>query len=75
MNDSFDLGFDFRERGNGTVEITRHGRLVTTLAGESAERFRHRVQSLDAKGRQRAMARATGQYKFGNERTARNRRR
>ncbi|NUS73222.1 MAG: hypothetical protein HOQ05_07435 [Corynebacteriales bacterium] len=60
-------GFEFRVQGNDVV-ISHHGKSVTTLRGERAARF---VQEVDAGDPQLVMARWTGNYKRGNERTAR----
>ena len=62
-------GFDWHERKDGTVEITRHGRTVTVLRGGRAAKFLADIAEGD---QQQTMARWTGSYKFGNERTARN---
>jgi hypothetical protein len=60
-----DLGFRFTERKSGEIVITRDGRPVTTLRGAASERFRRLAARL---GEQRAMARATGNYRRGDER-------
>ena len=65
-----DLGFRFTERSGGRVEITRSGNPITILTGHDATRFMRRVASSDFQTGQRLMAKATGQYKFGNERAA-----
>ncbi len=57
-------GFDYVVRG-GDVVITHHGRKAATLRGATAERFLARVERDDP---QQVMARATGNYKRGNER-------
>ncbi|MFD6416242.1 hypothetical protein [Streptomyces sp. NPDC060194] len=62
-------GFSYTTRPDGTVHITHRGRNATTLRGERAVKFTEEVESGDA---QEVMARWTGSYKFGNERTARN---
>ncbi|MBN2359042.1 MAG: hypothetical protein JXR83_06285 [Deltaproteobacteria bacterium] len=62
-------GFVYEVRGNGLVAITHHGRLATTLRGSAAAKFLAEVQEGDE---QELMARVTGNYKRGNERTARN---
>ncbi|KAB2591377.1 MULTISPECIES: hypothetical protein [Streptomyces] len=62
-------GFSYEARTDGTVLITHRGRKATTLRGERAAKFTEEVESGDA---QEVMARWTGSYKFGNERTARN---
>jgi hypothetical protein len=69
-------GFTYRVRKNGDVELLHHGRLATVLRGAAAAHFLIDVESDDP---QELMARLTGNYKHGNERTAkshpRNRRR
>ena len=60
--------FSYAETKDGKVFISWQGRTVTTLAGEGARRFLSRAESLDADGRQQLMARATGNFKRGNER-------
>ncbi|TXS51084.1 hypothetical protein [Streptomyces sp. t39] len=62
-------GFSWTERGDGTVVVTHRGRAATTLRGPRAAAFLAEVESGDA---QLVMARWTGSYRFGNERTARN---
>ncbi len=42
--------------------------MVTTLAGARASKFLSRVEVADNPGAQDLMARATGNYKRGNER-------
>jgi hypothetical protein len=60
-------GFAFTEQGDAVV-ITRHGRRAATLRGTAADRFRRDVEQGDP---QQVMARATGNYRRGNERAAR----
>jgi hypothetical protein len=60
--------FAYREGKDGRVVISWHGRLVTTLRGAEARRFLARLAALDAAGAQLAMAKATGNFKRGNER-------
>ena len=52
----------------GLVMIHARGKIVTTLRGKDAARFLKRVEAADDHEAQRLMARATGQFKFGNER-------
>ncbi|MEW2551044.1 hypothetical protein [Streptomyces zhihengii] len=61
-------GFDWTERGDGTVVVTHRGRTAATLRGPRAAKFLAEAESGDA---QLVMARWTGAYRFGNERTAR----
>ena len=62
------LGFSWRAAKDGTVRISRAGRVVTTLGDEEARRFRRRIEDADDDRAQQLMARATGNYKRGNER-------
>ncbi len=61
-------GFTYELVGNDVV-IRHQGRRATTLRGISAERFMSEVDDGDP---QELMARVTGNYKHGNERTAKN---
>jgi hypothetical protein len=47
------------------VAISRHGEVVTILRGKAADKFLKRVYIWDP---QQVMARASGDYKRGNER-------
>ena len=64
-------GFDYDVRG-GEVVITHHGRRATVLRGSAANRFLAVVEDGGDDVGQELMARATGNYRHGNERTARN---
>ncbi|MEU3793225.1 hypothetical protein [Streptomyces fructofermentans] len=61
-------GFTYAQQRDGTVTITHGSRHATTLRGSRAARFLTEVDSDDP---QLVMARWTGNYKRGNERTAR----
>lgn len=61
-------GFEYRVLGDRRVLITHVGRTAVTLRGTAAARFLHDVGQGDA---QLLMARATGNYKRGNEKVAR----
>jgi hypothetical protein len=63
-------GFTYRVHGD-TVVISHHGKPVTTLRAEAAESFRSDVEGQDDDEVQGIMARATGNYRRGNERLAR----
>jgi hypothetical protein len=65
-----DLGFTFRRLKTGEVELLHHGRRASTLRGRDARDFMSEVQSASESEAQQAMARITGNYKHGNERTA-----
>ncbi|WP_410811210.1 hypothetical protein [Micromonospora sp. 067-2] len=58
--------FDWVERSNGTVVIIHHGRIAGTLRGARAAEFLAEVDD----DPQLVMARWTGNYRHGNERTA-----
>lgn len=60
-------GFEYEER-DAEVVVLHHGRRATTLRGERAREFLAAVGSGDA---QLLMAKVTGNYRHGNERTAR----
>lgn len=59
-------GFAYNQRPDGSIVVTHHGRVATTLRGRRAEDFLAEVGE-DPQG---VMARVTGNYKHGNERTA-----
>ena len=60
--------FDDQALKDGRVVISWYGRPVTTLAGRDAERFLARLAGLDDHAAQLVMARATGDFRRGNER-------
>ncbi len=61
--------FEFRIAADGRVMIYRGGRLVSTVAGDDANRLRGRLaQAGGAGGEQQLLARATGDYRRGSER-------
>lgn len=63
-----DQPFSFNETSNGLVQILWRGKVVTTLAGKAASRFLGRVENVDSPAAQLLMAKATGNFKRGNER-------
>ena len=64
------LGFAFRVRKTGEVELLHRGKLAATLRGTEAKDFIGAVEASDSPQAQQLMARLTGNYKHGNERTA-----
>ncbi|MFC0526641.1 hypothetical protein [Phytohabitans kaempferiae] len=62
-------GFKYTVRADGSVLIWHRGRAVTTVRGGRAAAFLAQVEEDDP---QMVMARWTGQYRHGNERTAKN---
>jgi hypothetical protein len=65
-----DIGFTYRRMKNGDVQVTHHGRLASTLRGRDAIDFLAEMHGADTDAQQQAMARLTGNYKRGNERSA-----
>lgn len=65
-----DLGFRYRRRKNGDVEILHHGRLATMLRGHEASDFVAAAPDSADADAQQLMARLTGNFKRGNERLA-----
>jgi hypothetical protein len=61
-------GFEYGVRGDGSIAITHHGRPATVVRGARAAQFLAEVDDDDP---QEVMARWTGNYRRGNERTAR----
>jgi hypothetical protein len=61
-------GFAYEVQRNGDVVFTHHGKRGTVLRGPRATEF---VAEVDSGDDQQVMARWTGIYKRGNERTAR----
>ena len=59
-------GFEYATRRDGAVVITHHGTVAAVLRGRRAEQFLDEAAG-DPQG---AMARWTGNYQHGNERTA-----
>ena len=66
------LGFEYQIRKKGEVEIIRFGHRVTTLRGMEAREFLAELEESGEAEIQQAIARLTGNYKRGNERTAAN---
>ena len=60
--------FSYRETKDGRVQLFSAGRLAKTLTGNDAARFLSRIASLRDDAAQLLMAKATGQFRFGNER-------
>ena len=67
-----DLGFTWQRMKNGEVRVLHHGKLASRLRGRDAEEFLAEADGADDAAMQQLMARLTGNYKHGNERTAAN---
>jgi hypothetical protein len=64
--------FSYRETKSGLVYISYNGKSVTTLSGRNASKFLAKVGHGDRQSDQLEMAKATGHFKHGSERTAKN---
>lgn len=60
--------FGWRATSGGQVLISRGGRVVTTVRGQAAAALLARLEHADEPTVQQLLARATGNYKRGNER-------
>lgn len=65
-----DLGFTYRSRKSGEVQVLHRGALARTLRGADALAFLAEVSESSPEEAQQLMARITGNYKRGNERLA-----
>ncbi len=61
-------GFTTEHRKNGDLVIRHHGRTASTLRGRAAERLRVKLDRASDDEAQHLLARATGNYRRGNER-------
>ena len=59
--------FTYRVTKDHKVFISYEGKQVTTLSGKKAEDFIKKIQSAEGKDIQLIMAKATGNFKRGNE--------
>ncbi len=60
--------FVHRVTKDGKVLISWQGRVVTTVAGKPAAKLIDRLERADRREVQHLLARATGNFKHGNER-------
>jgi hypothetical protein len=60
--------FSYLTRADGSIVIRYRAAPVTLLRGKAAARFTTRMAGADAAAAQQLMARATGNFKRGNER-------
>ena len=59
--------FDFKETKDGKVFLYHNGRQIEVLTGSEAVKFVKRITSADHSGAQLLMAKATKNFKRGNE--------
>lgn len=62
-----DLGFSYRATSCGSVRISRNGREIATLRSTAASRFLARAEGASPDDVQLLCAKATGNYRRGNE--------
>jgi hypothetical protein len=62
--------FSYRAAKDGRVIFYWHGKAVKTVAGAEAQKFLQRIAGLEGKDAQLVMAKATGNFRHGNERRA-----
>ncbi len=60
--------FDYQVNKNGTIFVFWEGKQIKILKGKEADKFASKLEGLDAKGVQLALAKLTGNFKRGNER-------
>ena len=61
--------FSFQQAKSGDISISFLGKTVTILRGKAAVRFSERMDDTSDEQAQQLMARTTGNFKRGNERT------
>jgi hypothetical protein len=62
------LDYSYITTKDGAVRVAFRGRHVVTLAGRAAQRLASRLDGADAERAQLLLAKATGNFKRGNER-------
>ena len=62
--------FAYKISKDDKVFISYEGKQVTTLSGNKAERFIRQIETAEGKAEQLIMAKATGNFKRGNEKLA-----
>jgi len=60
--------FNWQLTKNGQLLVSRAGRVVTTIRGQAAAKLQARLDQATEEQAQHLLARATGNYKRGNER-------
>ena len=64
-----DRPFSYRVTKDRRVLVSYRGRQVTVVAGKAAERLIPSLETADEEARQHLLARVTGNFKRGTERT------
>ena len=65
-----DLGFTFSTHKNGDIVIFHHGKAATRFRGKDAIKYINQLELSSFNAQQLLMAKLTGNYKRGNERSA-----
>jgi hypothetical protein len=60
--------FSYAVTKDWRIRISHGGRVVTTVAGQAADRLQARLGEASEEAAQQLLARATGNFKRGNER-------
>jgi len=60
--------FDWQVTKAGTVLVFRGGRQIATVGGKAGDKLAAQLDRVDDRAAQQLLARATGNYKHGNER-------
>ncbi len=63
--------FGYRVTKDGMVFVSWQGKTVATFTGQRAARLLAKLEATDAAGVQLALAKATGNFKRGNEKAGR----
>lgn len=66
--------FEYQVTKDNKVLIYWYNKLVVTLAGKQAQKFLRQIDGLDGVEAQLVLARFTGNFKRGNERSGKNKR-
>ena len=70
-----DAPFSYKLLKGDELQLFHKGKLVVTLSSRASSSLLGKLERADEAAQQRLMAKATGQFKFGNERAAQSARR
>mgnify|MGYP001824331940 CR=1 FL=1 len=70
-----DEPFEWSATATGSLRIFHRGRLARVVDGREAVKLQLKLEAAEDDQVQQLLARATGQFKFGNERQGKQRRR
>lgn len=60
--------FSYQLTKSGSMQLYARGQIVKTLKGAAAAKLQQKLEGAEPEQVQQLLARATGQFKFGNER-------